>query len=81
MGAAADYVRDNYGARGNQDLYVSEPRTRGVGRNSVVSFTLDPSGLTPSDVYIVGGSLNRAGARLSVDIALTYCADLRMSDP
>lgn len=76
--AAADYAREKLGARGYQDLYVSEPRVRGLGRPNAVSFTLDPSGLTPSDVFIVGTSLSRRGARLSVDHALTFCADLRL---
>lgn len=76
--AAADYVVDNLGARGNQNLYVSEPRTRGLGRASTVAFTLDPTGLTPSSVFIVGTSLSRQGAALKINHALTFCADLRL---
>lgn len=76
--AAAEYMQAELGARGNQDIYVSDPRPRGFGKSNAVSFTLDPTGLTPSDVFIVGLSLTRKGARLSVDHALTFCADLRL---
>lgn len=74
--AAADYALNQLGASRSQSLYVSEPRTKGGGRNSVVSFTLDPTGLTPSSVFLTGGSLGRRGAELSVNHALTFCADL-----
>ncbi|NOR30913.1 MAG: hypothetical protein GQ539_07445 [Sulfitobacter sp.] len=73
--AAADYARDQLGARCDQDIYVSEPRVRGFGQSNAVSFTLDPTGLTPSDVVIVGPSLGRQGARLSVGHALSFCVD------
>ncbi len=75
---AAEYMQAELGARGNQDIYVSEPRQRGFGKSNAVSFTLDPTGLTPSDVFIVGPSLTRKGARLSVNHALTFCPDLRL---
>ncbi|SFS68679.1 hypothetical protein SAMN04488040_1558 [Sulfitobacter marinus] len=74
--AAADYARDELGARSDQDLYVSEPRIRGLGHPNAVSFTLDPTGLTPVEVLIVGPSLNRQGSRLSVGHALSFCPDL-----
>jgi hypothetical protein len=76
--AAADYALNRLGASGAQNLYVSSPRTKGGGRNSVVSFTLDPTGLTPSNVFLVGGSLDRKGAELTINHALTFCADLRL---
>lgn len=76
--AAADFALDELGAAGSQNLYVSEPKSPGVGRNSSVSFSLDPTGLQPSNVYITGTSLNRRGAMLTVNHALTFCADLRL---
>ncbi len=76
--AAADYARENLGAKGYQDLHVSEPQVRGMGRNNTVTFTLDPTGLDTSRVTIVGTSLSKRGATLSIDHALTFCADLRL---
>jgi hypothetical protein len=43
-----------------------------------VVFTLDPSGLQPTPVVIVGASLRRAGATLSVGHAITFCADFKL---
>ncbi len=74
--AAADYAREQLGARSDQDIYVSEPQVRGFGQPNAVSFTLDPTGLTPSEVFIVGPSLTRQGSRLSVGHALSFCPDL-----
>jgi len=74
--AAADYARDELGARSDQDIYVSAPQVRGLGQPNAVSFTLDPTGLTPVNVFIVGPSLNRQGSRLSVGHALSFCPDL-----
>lgn len=76
--AAADYALDELGASGSQNLYVSEPRSRGLGKSSAVSFTLDPTGLSPSNVFVTGTSLSRRGAMLTVNHALTFCADLRL---
>lgn len=73
--AAADYARDVLGAAGTQRIYVAS-NSAALQRGPVV-FTLDPSDLAPSPVFIVGGSVRRAGANLSVDHAQTFCADQR----
>lgn len=74
---AADYARKHEGVRGNQRLYVAEGRK--AGRGQPVVFTLDPAGLTPSTATILGSSLSRAGANLSVGHAYSFCADSRLS--
>ncbi|MDF1726999.1 MAG: hypothetical protein P1U53_04525 [Sulfitobacter sp.] len=74
--AAADYAARELGVAGTTRLYVandSAPRVR-----APVVFTLDPGGMTTSRVFIVGGSIRRAGANLSVDHALSFCADFRL---
>lgn len=76
--AAADYARRVEGARGIDRLYVAEGRTPGLGQRAPVRFTLDPTGLTPSATFIVGASLRQAGASLSVDHALSFCADAKV---
>ena len=74
--AAADYARDVLGAWGTQRIYVARDRASGEG--GPVRFTLDPSGLAPVAVLIVGVSIRRAGANLSVDHAQSFCADARL---
>ncbi|WP_370400860.1 hypothetical protein [Sulfitobacter sp. JB4-11] len=74
--AAADYARDVLGAGGTQRLYVAQPQPRG-SRTPVV-FSLDPAGLTPSRVTILGASIRTAGANLSVDHAQGFCADHKL---
>lgn len=76
--AAADYARTILGARGNARMFIAEGRTPGLGQRAPVRFTLDPTGLDPSPVFIVGASLRRAGASLSVDHAYQFCADARV---
>ncbi len=76
--AAATYARDVAGARSAQQIYVAQGRVPGLGQRDGVVFTLDPSGLQPTPVVIVGASLRRAGATLSVGHAITFCADFRL---
>ena len=76
--AAADYAREVLGARGGQELYVAVGRPPGLGQRAPVHFTLDPAGLTPRGVFIVGSSLQTAGSALSVDHAYSFCADARV---
>lgn len=76
--AAADYARDRLGARGADRLFVKSPRTRGVGENSTVTFTLEPGGLTAQQVLILGASIRNPGANLSVGHAYGFCADARL---
>lgn len=76
--AAADYARRVLGAPGQADLYIAAARTPGLGQRAPVRFTLDPAGLTPSSVFIVGTSLSRAGATLTVDHAHAFCADAKV---
>lgn len=76
--AAADYARDVLGAHGFARIYVAEGRAPGFGQRGPVHFTLDPAGLRPSPVFVVGASLQTAGATLSVDHAQTFCADAKL---
>ena len=76
--AAADYARDALGARGGQRIYVAVGRRPGLGQRAPVRFTLDPTGLTPQSVFIVGSSLQTAGSALSVDHAFSFCADAKV---
>jgi hypothetical protein len=71
--AAADYARRFAGARGVDRIYVAQNSSRGP-----VTFTLDPTGLTPSRFLVVGGSVRRAGNTLSVDHAIGFCADFKL---
>lgn len=73
--AAADYARRALKAKGGDQLYVAQPRTPGLGQRGSVVFTIDPAGLTPSSVLILGSSLRTQGARLSVGHAYQFCAD------
>lgn len=75
--AAADYARRGAGAMSAQRLFVAQDRGTGLGQRGAVAFTLDPTGLTPSSVIILGPSLARAGANLSVGHAFGFCADRR----
>ncbi|MFD2738417.1 hypothetical protein ACFSUD_02430 [Sulfitobacter aestuarii] len=74
---AADYAKRRLNAHGHQRLYIREGRAPGLGQRAGVAFTLDPTGLTPSSVLILGTSLRRPGANLSIDHAYSFCADLR----
>ena len=76
--AAADYARDVRGASGIARLYIAEARAPGLGQRGPVRFTLDPSGLSPTPVVIVGASLRRAGSSLSVDHAYQFCTDAKI---
>lgn len=76
--AAADYARDVLGAHGFARLYIAEGRAPGLGQRDPVRFTLDPTGLRPTPVFVVGASLRTAGATLSVDHAQTFCADSKL---
>ena len=76
--AAADYARDVLGAGGFDRIYIAEGRAPGLGQRAPVRFTMDPTGLRPSNVLIVGASLRTAGANLSVDHAQGFCADAKV---
>ncbi|MCX7560858.1 hypothetical protein OS190_14875 [Sulfitobacter sp. F26204] len=76
--AAADYARKARGAHGFARLFIAEGRAPGIGQRAPVRFTLDPSGLNPVPVTIVGASLRRAGSSLSVDHAHQFCTDARI---
>lgn len=76
--AAADYARRALGAAGTDRIYIAEGRTPGLGQRGPVRFTLDAQGLPPGEVFIVGASLRRAGANLSVDHAYSFCADAKV---
>ena len=75
--AAADYALREMGAQDSQKLYVSEPRARGFGGDGGVTFTLDPAGLTPSPVVILGGSLTKAGSAMTISHGITLCGGLQ----
>tara|TARA_R100000935_G_scaffold15762_3_gene31518 strand:+ start:8127 stop:8528 length:402 start_codon:yes stop_codon:yes gene_type:complete len=75
--AAAGYAVDQMGAADRQTLYVSEPRARGFGGDGGVTFTLDPTGLTPSPVVILGGSLTKAGSAMTISHGITLCGGLQ----
>jgi len=75
--AAADYALREMGAQDGQKLYVSEPRARGFGGDGGVTFTLDPAGLTPSPVVILGGSLTKAGSAMTISHGITLCGGLQ----
>lgn len=76
--AAADYARRVLGAGGFDRIYIAEGRTPGIGQRAPVRFTMDPSGLIPRNVLIVGASLQEAGATLSVDHARGFCANSKV---
>ena len=76
--AAADYAVNRLDARRSQKLYVSEPLAKGLGRSSAVGFTLNPTSLTPSNVFIVGGSLTRRGSAMTISHALAFCPDVTL---
>lgn len=71
--AAADYAQRVSGGAATTRIYVADETRRGP-----VTFTLDPAGLTPSSVLILGNSIRRAGANLSLAHALSFCADFRL---
>ena len=73
--AAADYARDVLGAAGTDRIYVAKARANG---RAPIHFTLDPTGLTPRAVFILGASLRQPGGNLSVDHARSFCADYRL---
>ncbi|MEH6521706.1 hypothetical protein [Sulfitobacter sp.] len=77
--AAADYVRKTERVKPGQRLYVAEDRERGLGQRNPVVFTVSPAGLTPSSAVILGTSISRAGANLSVGHAFGFCSDHKLS--
>ena len=76
--AAGEYAARRAGAAETARVYVAVPRGRGFDRAPVV-FTLDPAGLVPRPVLILGTSLTRAGSSLSVAHARSLCADFRLT--
>jgi len=75
--AAADFARSEAGASDAQRLYVAQGRVAG---DRAVVFTLNPEGLTPTSVLVLGQSVKNAGANLAVGHAYSFCADHRLSD-
>lgn len=75
---AADYARSIEGARNTARLYIAESRTPGLGQRGPVQFTLDPQGLTPRSVLVLGSSLSQPGANLTVGHAFGFCADHKL---
>lgn len=73
--AAADYAYERLGAAGADRLYIAEGRAPGIGQRAPVTFTLDPSGLAPSSVFVTGLSLRNAGANLSIGHARSFCSN------
>lgn len=78
--AAADYARSVLGARGIERIYVAEDGNQGLGKRGPVRFSLSaPDGVArPAPFFVVGGTPNRAGANLSVDHAIGFCADAKV---
>lgn len=76
--AAADYARKHEGSKNGQRLYVALDRERGLGKRSPIVFTLNSAGLTPSSAIILGSSISRAGANLSVGHAIGFCVDHKL---
>ena len=75
---AASYALNRLGASGSQRIYVVEPRTS-ANRRAPVGFSLSPQGTTPSTVSILGSSIRTAGASLSVNHAIGFCADFKLT--
>ncbi|MEW9919444.1 hypothetical protein AB2B41_07510 [Marimonas sp. MJW-29] len=78
--AAADYALDVLGAGGFDRIYIAQGRRLAFGERGPVRFTMDPTGLTPRRVLVVGMSLSAPGSNLSVDHALLFCQDARTID-
>ncbi len=76
--AAADYARTREGATAAQRVYVAQDRKRGIGQRNPVVFTLNSAGLTPSSATLLGSSISRSGANLSVGHALGFCVDQKL---
>ena len=77
---AADYAKSVLGASGTDRVYIATARGNSIsepGRKGVV-FTLDPAGLTPRNVLIVGSSVREPGSNLSVDHAHIFCDDYKL---
>lgn len=73
--AASDYAQDVLGARGTDRLVIDQPRTSTRGP---VGFALMGRDVGGGSVQIIGSSLRRAGANLSVDHAYQFCHDARI---
>ncbi|SFD47308.1 hypothetical protein SAMN04488523_10180 [Sulfitobacter brevis] len=76
--SAASYARDALGAPASQRVFVASGDGAGFWSRDPVLFTIDPAGLVPAPVTIVGASLRRAGTNLTVGHALQFCADTRL---
>ena len=61
-----------FGARGHW-CAAADYALREMG----VTFTLDPAGLTPSPVVILGGSLTKAGSAMTISHGITLCGGLQ----
>lgn len=75
---AADYAHRVLGASGTQRIYVVGPRTS-QNRRAPVIFSLNPQGTTPVRASILGRSTSTAGSSLSVDHAISFCADFKLT--
>jgi hypothetical protein len=75
--AAGVHAKASGAGAPQQRIYVAEARTPGLGQRDPVKFTLDPSGLTPQSVLLIGASFRQAGTSMSVQHALSLCHALR----
>ncbi len=71
--AAADYASEVLGLPASDRLYIAQGREPGLGQRDPVLFTTDPAGVSSAPVLIVGASLRRGGASLSIGHALQFC--------
>ena len=75
--AAGQYAEATGRDAPRQRIYVAEPRPMVLGARGPVVFTLDPAGLSPSNAWISGLSLARAGSSMSVAHARSLCNALQ----
>lgn len=75
--AAADYAMTALGKSGTTRVYVQQTAAT---RNAPVIFGLDPAGASPVAVFSTGAALRAPGSNLSIDHAIQFCTDARLSN-
>lgn len=75
--AAADYAMDVLGKSGTTRIYVQQPI---ASRSGPVVFGLDPAGAAPMPVTGTTSALRVAGSNLSIDHAIQFCWDARLTN-
>jgi hypothetical protein len=75
--AAADYALSVLGKSGTTRIYVQQPAST---RSGPVVFGLDPAGASPASVFSTSAALRTPGSNLSIDHAIQFCADARLSN-